>query len=114
MEQRGKQALQGLRGLACLHIVAFHYIANMTYGELDCGGTLQVPVFFLLSGFCLALRYGPHGPPALRTFLWRRLARLGPLYYAANLFTGLVSSSSFTFSYRVRITVCISLQSSQC
>ena len=30
----------------------------MTYGDVDINGTLEISTFFLLSGFCLALKYG--------------------------------------------------------
>jgi peptidoglycan/LPS O-acetylase OafA/YrhL len=67
-------ALVGLRGLACLHILVsskicnlytisslfklFHYVGNMTNGDVDLNGSLQLSLFFLLSGFSLALGYG--------------------------------------------------------
>ena len=64
---------------------------------------LQVPLFFLLSGFCLALRYGSEAPAGARVRAWRcrfyvsRLLRLGPLYYTANLlgWVGLPPQYSF-------------------
>ena len=33
----------------------FHYVLNLTEGEVDVVGYLQIPTFFLLSGFCLSL-----------------------------------------------------------
>ena len=36
----------------------FHYLAHMTYGDIDINGSLEVSLFFLLSGFSLALGYG--------------------------------------------------------
>ena len=51
-------ATSGLRGLAALHIMMFHYVVNYTWGELDINGALEVSIFFLLSGFCLTLKYG--------------------------------------------------------
>ena len=60
-------ALVGLRGLACVHVMVlksffqkncdqtsfqvFHYVLNLTEGEVDVVGYLQIPTFFLLSGF---------------------------------------------------------------
>ena len=35
-----------------------HYLWDMTYGEVDINGSLELSTFFLLSGFCLALKYG--------------------------------------------------------
>ena len=57
-----KGALNGLRGLLAFHIMAFHAfiylkppsvnITLMLYGQVD------MPLFFLLSGFSLTIAYG--------------------------------------------------------
>ncbi len=61
-------------------------------------GYLAVDLFFVLSGFVLALRYGPafgarFSVRVFATFLWRRVARLYPLYGAVLIgrlaYTGL-------------------------
>ena len=39
----------------------FHYLGHMTYGDVEIHGSLELSTFFLLSGFCLALRYGEEG-----------------------------------------------------
>jgi peptidoglycan/LPS O-acetylase OafA/YrhL len=82
--------LTGLRGLAALWIVAYHLLLP---GALISGaaarivgrGYLAVDVFFLLSGFVMALNYGSAfrggpDPRAAGRFLWRRVARLYPIY----------------------------------
>ena len=38
-----------------LCVQVFHLVFNYTLGEIDLVGYLQLPTFFLLSGFCLAL-----------------------------------------------------------
>ena len=39
--------------LSCFQV--FHYAGHLTYGAVDLVGSLQIPTFFLLSGFCLSL-----------------------------------------------------------
>ena len=79
MVDADRKATVGLRGLASLHVMVrvnyfkhiaqckainlklFHYLGHMTYGDVDIHGSLELSTFFLLSGFCLALRYGEEG-----------------------------------------------------
>ena len=35
-----------------------HYLGHMTYGVVNINGSLELSTFFLLSGFCLALKCG--------------------------------------------------------
>ena len=76
MVDADRKATVGLRGLASLHVMVrvtylkhipqckvinlklFHYLGHMTYGDVDIHGSIELSTFFLLSGFCLALRYG--------------------------------------------------------
>jgi peptidoglycan/LPS O-acetylase OafA/YrhL len=71
--------LDGLRGLAVVAVVAYHYLADV--GEQGTCGFLGVPVFFVLSGY-LITRLLPRGgvgvADAYARFLARRLRRLGP------------------------------------
>ncbi|MEZ4387845.1 MAG: acyltransferase [Candidatus Krumholzibacteriia bacterium] len=88
--------LTTLRALAALLVFLFHY-AVMAAPDQGHGvflravwahGYLGVPMFFVLSGFLLvrlyfdALRDRRVG---LRTFLWRRIARIWPLFLALAL-----------------------------
>ena len=43
----------GANSYSCVQV--FHYVAHYTWGKVDMVGYLQIPTFFLLSGFCLAL-----------------------------------------------------------
>ena len=89
------RALTGLRGLAALLVMAHHF--KLHFGLADrlpvLGGLLQkgylgVDLFFVLSGFVMAMTYGDwfdgHRPgwPAYIRFLVRRVARLWPLHAA--------------------------------
>lgn len=88
----GKQeidALTGIRGVAAVTVIAYHtYPAAdfpMGLSHLVARGYLAVDVFFVLSGFVMALTYGTMfreqvRAPAYLTFLLRRVARLYPLY----------------------------------
>ena len=82
--------LTGLRGVAALWVAAYHLLLP---GALIGGmaarivgrGYLAVDLFFVLSGFLLALNYGgafaaPARLAALPGFLWRRWSRIAPLY----------------------------------
>ena len=82
-------ALTGVRGAAAVIVIAYHTYpaADFPYGisHLVARGYLAVDVFFVLSGFVMALTYGRMfrdrvALPAFFTFLMRRVARLYPLY----------------------------------
>ena len=85
--------LDGVRGLASLHVFAYHFFVYFAGGapELSLVGPLVrrgfvgVLFFFLLSGLVLAVRHtaGPGRP--FRAFALRRAARLAPMYYASLL-----------------------------
>jgi peptidoglycan/LPS O-acetylase OafA/YrhL len=83
-------ALTGLRGAAALWVACYHLLlpAGFVTGRLAAmlgRGYLAVDLFFVLSGFVMALSYGHlfaanRARGAFGHFLWRRLARLYPLY----------------------------------
>ena len=89
------RALTGVRGVAALYVVAYH----LDLGQQNIGllqhilhhGYLSVDLFFVLSGFVLALTSqrlitGPITLPAMRSFIGRRIARIYPLYLCSVLF----------------------------
>ena len=73
--------LDGLRGLAALSVVADH-----TWGIFSGSGLAGVWIFFALSGYLLAIPFVRRPQLAfdktrLRDYLFRRLARILPMYY---------------------------------
>lgn len=96
MEKGEIKALTGVRGLAAILVVAYHFwpredihsdLVLNTIGR----GYLCVDLFFVLSGYVMALNYaGPFARGFTRDdvnqFLMRRVARIYPLYLALLLF----------------------------
>jgi peptidoglycan/LPS O-acetylase OafA/YrhL len=80
-----QRALTAIRGLAALWVIAFHVAAHFeamltprVYHTLF-AGFMGVDVFFVLSGFILALVYRDLAPGGIAEFCLKRLARLYPL-----------------------------------
>ena len=95
--------IEGLRGVAVLWVVSFHYlvlrpddvasraIAASFAGPLVGNGYLGVDLFFLISGFLLAMPWFVHETkglpaPSMREFYRRRFWRIVPAYYVQLLF----------------------------
>lgn len=90
------RALTGLRGVAALMVVAHHYAllglpSHPLWPDLYRGMYLAVDLFFVLSGYVMALAYahwftpGRTSPLLYAEFMLRRLARLWPLHAAVTL-----------------------------
>jgi peptidoglycan/LPS O-acetylase OafA/YrhL len=82
-------ALTGIRGIAAVTVIAYHIYPASDFppclSQMVARGYLSVDIFFVLSGFVMALNYGPMfrdrvRPAGIVTFLLRRVARLYPLY----------------------------------
>src|SRR5690242_15715766 len=92
------RALTGVRGVAASLVAIYHFspTKEMAPGLLRnvvSRGYLWVDLFFVLSGFVIALNYGQlfasgFSRRAFATFLVRRVARIYPLYLVVVL-TGL-------------------------
>ncbi|HEU4510857.1 MAG TPA: acyltransferase [Pyrinomonadaceae bacterium] len=91
-----RPALDGLRGIAILCVLAFHTHHLFKWSFLN-GGNGGVDIFFVLSGFLittiLVAEWGETGAISLKAFYWRRALRLVPafilllvaLYFLSNL-----------------------------
>jgi peptidoglycan/LPS O-acetylase OafA/YrhL len=85
--------LDGIRGLAILHVLLYHYVAVAIPEDAGAGlGTLRqilsngwsgVDLFFVLSGFLIAgiLIDNRHASNYFKVFYFRRVNRIFPLYY---------------------------------
>ncbi len=85
------QALTGLRGVAAGMVVLYHFwpvgpSPAPGLAQAIGKGYLWVDLFFVLSGYVMALNYGslfadrPFAPRAFATFFMRRVARIYPAY----------------------------------
>jgi peptidoglycan/LPS O-acetylase OafA/YrhL len=94
--QREIASLTGLRGVAAAWVFLFHCgdflrhplpQAAHALGFLGAAGYMGVDIFFVLSGFVLALNYTDaavhRSPSSYMGFLWKRLARIYPVHIAA-------------------------------
>lgn len=92
MTTKRYESIQVLRALAALGVVAFHIAVNAGgYGWVSRifpyfspYGALGVDVFFVISGFVIALvsYREPQGFQSARKFMAARIARIVPLYWA--------------------------------
>jgi peptidoglycan/LPS O-acetylase OafA/YrhL len=72
--------LDGLRGIAILMVVCFHYFPNTFLFRFGWSG---VDLFFVLSGYLLTGRLLPYldDKKILQKFYWNRFVRIVPLYF---------------------------------
>lgn len=84
------EALTGLRFLAALHVVFYHYGRDLFPGapawleNIRASGYVSVSLFFILSGFVLSCTYHEpfaQGQVSAAAFWWRRFARIYPIYF---------------------------------
>ena len=84
--------VQVLRGLAASLVVLHHYLASQIERGAEVGRWLEnvgasgVDIFFVISGFIMMMTTSStHKDPAAGDFLWRRLVRIVPLYWALTI-----------------------------
>ena len=81
--------LTGLRGVAACFVMLYHFTPDAA-GAFLRHGYIAVDLFFMLSGFVMALTYGGEfqfgfSPGVYARFLGKRLGRVYPLYLATLL-----------------------------
>jgi len=88
------KSLTGVRGVAALYVVAYHFCGPGDFTSplrsFVAHGYLAVDLFFVLSGFVMALNYSNlfkdgFSPSLMWKFIVRRIARIYPLYIACTL-----------------------------
>jgi len=93
------KSLTGLRGIAALYVVIFHlnglFGFPMAIRPFIRHGYMAVDLFFILSGFVMAMTYGGlfrdgFNLKNFKSFLLLRLARIYPLYIVVTLITALM------------------------
>jgi peptidoglycan/LPS O-acetylase OafA/YrhL len=84
----------GLRGLAAIYVMAYHYQffqgADSVIRRFMQHGYLAVDIFFVLSGFVMAMTYGKMFSNGFefenyKTFIKKRLARVYPVYFVSSV-----------------------------
>jgi peptidoglycan/LPS O-acetylase OafA/YrhL len=79
----------GLRAVAVLAVVLFHFFPSAVPG-----GYIGVDLFFVISGFVIALRYLPRlasGEVRIGQFFLRRIQRLVPAYFLVLIVTSIAA-----------------------
>lgn len=101
--QKEIRSLTGMRGIAALLVMFYHFNAGKLFdGHLATfmgHGYMMVDLFFILSGFVIAMTYGHWFEQGLNwgdylRFLARRVARIYPLYVLMSLLAGLLIASN--------------------
>lgn len=91
-QQNRMAAIDGLRAIAVLMVVAFHYFGRwpndytgLSFAPMFEFGWLGVDLFFVISGYCIAMTAERTG--SLATFWGRRFGRIYPAYVAGVFLT---------------------------
>ncbi len=88
------RALTGIRGVAACWVVLYHYFKDVhglsVFRPIIARGYIGVDLFFVLSGYVMALNYGHVFRSGFTTrdyltFLGKRLGRIYPLYIAVTI-----------------------------
>ena len=94
------RALDGLRGVAALHVVVGHFVQSGCVA-------LEMTLFYLLSGYTLTLAYGGRKGKLencwsdILIFYWNRLVRIVPSFYLSNIAAFLLSFNYKTILLRI-------------
>ena len=95
--------LDGLRGIAVLLVVLYHFVPSMGLAGIGLQrsfhfGWCGVDLFFVLSGFLIGgiLLDANESPSYFRTFYFRRFYRIFPLYYIWIFFYAVLAAGAFS------------------
>lgn len=108
-KSREIRALTGLRGIAALYVVFFHanglHAFPMAVRPFVSHGYMAVDLFFILSGFVMAMTYGGlfengFDLKNFKKFLLLRLARIYPLYILMTVITAVMITTVLSDTYR--------------
>ena len=101
-------SIDGLRGLACLFVVALHcytlageFPTPFSFDKIFCNIAYSgVDLFFLLSGFCLAYPILKRGGTRFnwRSYIWKRASRIFPPYWCTLIICLFVSKIIYIFN----------------
>ena len=100
---RNIDSLDGLRGFACLLVVLGHLAKEELIFDIKGIGQLGVMLFFVLSGFLMALLYTDQRLNAERLSVYavRRVFRVVPAYVAVAVLSFLICQFYDNFGYHV-------------
>jgi len=99
MQSRHVKSLDGLRGIAVLLVIAWHFLPRTDWINQLPNGLIGVDIFFVLSGFLISLSLfearskctsAPEKRKATGQFFMRRVLRIFPIYYLTLLLLYLV------------------------
>ena len=97
-------ALDLIRFFAAISVVLYHYVsapdsnAYPLWSEVTKFGYLGVPLFFMISGYVIALSANNRSPAQ---FAVSRFVRLYPALWAGVIFTVLISTTLAAYSYSI-------------
>jgi peptidoglycan/LPS O-acetylase OafA/YrhL len=112
LKVRHIKSLTGVRFLAALWVVLFHFKEEFLKNNASFvvalpileKGHLAVPFFFILSGFILSLNYfGTYTGASHARFIWDRFARLWPVHAACVLLLVLYAAGVKLLNLRVNL-----------
>jgi len=94
------QRLDVLRAVAIIFVILFHF--NILLSDVVVTGDYKlwstwlgfgssgVPLFFVISGFCIQLSYLRNQSQSVKGFYWRRFSRIYPAYFVSLVFFSLL------------------------
>ncbi|WJY15334.1 acyltransferase [Pectobacteriaceae bacterium CE90] len=104
MNNREIRSLTGLRGVAAIFVMCYHFnLSHLLTGGVENffgHGYLMVDLFFILSGFVIAMTYGhwfsdSMDGKSIANYIVRRFARIYPLYAVMTLTAAILISTGW-------------------